>query len=159
MRLPRKSYPGGANFFWAHFRLSLGSEMFCARVRMRKPTRITTPFQVTALVITWPQGKERVRIEGIESVRVLVQLLRGRKHHEQVSYRSKNAKYLFKCSLIFQIFCWLLACTRHFLIGLFHLTNPCPLSRSVLCRDWLDKKNLVCGLSDSKHEFISQPKP
>ena len=47
---------GTCEFFWAHFPLRLWRELFWARVRMRKPTRITTPFQVTALVISWPQG-------------------------------------------------------------------------------------------------------
>ena len=83
---------GWANFFWAQFGLSFWSKMFCTRVRMRKPKRITTPFQVTALVISWPQGNKRVWITGIELVHV-IQLLRGLKDHEQVSYRSKNDKY------------------------------------------------------------------
>ena len=31
------------NFFWTHFGLSLWSEMFSARLRVRRPTRATTP--------------------------------------------------------------------------------------------------------------------
>ena len=80
--------------------------MISAQKRMHKPIRIATPFQVTAAMdeceleeLLADLGTKQVRIKGIESVPVL-QLLKGRKHHELVSYRSKNDKYLFKCSLI-----------------------------------------------------------
>ena len=42
----------GEKIFGAHFRLSLWSKMFCAGMHMRKPTRLTTPFQVTAVAIS-----------------------------------------------------------------------------------------------------------
>ena len=123
-----------------HFRLSLWSEMFFTRVCIRKPTRITTLFQITALVVSWAQGNERVWIEGIESVRVL-QLLRGRKHHEQVSYRSKDNKYI-QMFTYFQIFCWLLACISHLLIGLFHyVTFDKSLSVVNIC--WIRSSAVV----------------
>ena len=40
----------GEFFFWAHFGLSLWSEMFCARVRMRKSIRTTTPLYLRLLL-------------------------------------------------------------------------------------------------------------
>ena len=58
----------GEFFLGADLGLSLWSEMFCARLRMRKRTRITTPFQVTALAIS---VTSELRATVRSSVRVL----------------------------------------------------------------------------------------
>ena len=92
------------NFFGPTLYLVSGVKCFVHECTCTSlPTPTTTPLQVTALMVSWPQGNKWVWIEGKESVRVL-QLLWGWKPHEQVSYLSKNNKYLIKCSLIFKNF-------------------------------------------------------